>query len=141
MVESFRRRSNLQLGGRHEYQGSLGRAGWHRWRLRGNTESSTSIPLFADPPPFSTSYPPSPPSTDNSAMSQLRKLVNGNEDRLLGEGFAVSSSDRSEEKVLNSHSNCDPKNYFNVTEKSKIIMYIYFKNYCKVSCINHFLFP
>lgn len=30
---SSRRRSNPQLGGRREYQGSLGCAGWHRWRL------------------------------------------------------------------------------------------------------------
>lgn len=48
----FRRRSNPQLGGSRERQGSLSRAGWHRWRLGGKYRTNLPrrhIPLSAQP--------------------------------------------------------------------------------------------
>ncbi|KAL0104401.1 hypothetical protein PUN28_017252 [Cardiocondyla obscurior] len=105
MVGSSLRRSNPQLGGRHEHQGSLGHAGWHRWRLEGNTELSTLA--YHSSPAFSTllSSPPFPFAVDNGTTLPLRELVNEDEDRLLVEGCSVFSGDRAKERVLRSYFN------------------------------------
>lgn len=100
------------------------RVAWHRWRLGGNTDPSTRhTSLRGHPLSLST------PITAITAL-RCRLWMETRVDPLQREGHPVSSGDRLRKKSLMAIPIGDPRNSFDVVEKSGIA---YLKNSREVS--------